>query len=92
MNIKNYKDLSADQKEIYNKLGDFLEKHAKDKSLNTPEGVYSILEVLITLSLAMKALFLLYNKNSTAEVKTNEIRTSGGASDPTVSNSPDRKD
>lgn len=88
--MKNYKELTNQQQQLYNTLGDILEKWAVDNKQNTANGIYSILEVLITLSLSMKALYLLHCPNK--EAKIDEIRTSGGSTNPTVSNDADRKD
>lgn len=74
MSTKRFKDMDEKQQSLYIQLSEVIEKWADKYDLNKPEGIRSIFEVLVTLTLALKALYLI--KAVKKEKPSNEIPAS----------------
>lgn len=72
MSIKRFNEMNKIQQDLYTGLADVIEAWANKHDLNKPEGVRQIFDVLVTLTLALKALYLMKKE------KTNDIQSSSG--------------
>lgn len=59
--VKNFKELNPAQQALFMELSAVIETRAKENNMNTKAGIYTILEMLVTLTLAMKSFYLLKN-------------------------------
>lgn len=57
--VKNFKELNEKQQELFLELSAVIETRAKENNMNTKAGIFTILEMLVTLTLAMKSFYLL---------------------------------
>jgi hypothetical protein len=57
--VKNFNQLTEAQQALFLELSAVIEKRAKENNMNTKAGIYTILEMLVTLTLAMKSFYLL---------------------------------
>lgn len=59
MKPKLYKEMDKTQQTLYTSLADVVEKWARNNQFDSKAGVLKVLEVLITLTLAIKALYII---------------------------------